>query len=177
MRKLVYHVLVLSAFTLLYTCSSNSNTSESLEPSASDELVTTLENPFDNTIFYRTADGNEIRITTELLTKEWRKSFNLEGYDFTNFKIVEDKDLSAKSSKKAYYIKARTSDGSVSVSQSISRDANGKFFLTGKTCKCETNSCSWSGCDASQSGSTCRCSPCNGDCKKTSETTEDDAGI
>jgi len=69
-------------------------------------------------------------------------------------------------------LKTINDNGTISIATKLIIDKeNKRVIMGGKTCKCESVTCAWSGCDASLSGDRCTCSSCSGDCKKTSVAT------
>jgi len=105
----------------------------------------------------------------KFLTKDMpSNSFSTE---FQEFNISEKKSVEGGIE---YYLTSRSTNNQVSISVKLKKDSKNRLLLSGDTCKCETKGCSESwGCNASGSGSTCSCSSCSSDCKKTSSSGED----
>ena len=78
-----------------------------------------------------------------------------------------------------YYLKANAISANIAYSitsdlQKISGEPIGQLAFAGSTCTCESEECSWSGCEVTSSpGNGCSCSTCDGKCKKTHTVTSD----
>lgn len=142
-----------------------------------DDASIDFENAFNNEL-YIVEKGNQIQIDKPSLSTMWKSNLEIEKtVNFDDFRIIKEKY--SDTGDDYYMLKTISEDGRISIANILEMN-NGKMTLGKKTCKCETNSCSWSGCEAKQSSSSCRCTPCQGDCKKTStdsdEVSDDDGG-
>jgi hypothetical protein len=134
----------------------------------SENLDLNTENVFENSIGILTADGSFKKLDridmNSTIKSDLNLAFNNKNIEFHNFSIQEALD---ENKKTIYFLKTTSTDKSASVSIKLIKDSNGNLLLSGDTCKCESTDCSF-GCNASGAGSTCACSICNDECKKTS---------
>lgn len=156
--KTLNAIIPLLLILIMVACSENQNklaTSKSIN----------LEDPFKNDLQI-IKNGSLSPISKSELIEKWKKDLNiLSNIEFEKIIIVEGLDSIKNEPFLTLY--GRSQDGKISVSHALIIQ-DGKLVLGKKSCKCETVSCSWSGCDAQQSGDRCSCSACSGDCKKTS---------
>ena len=125
---------------------------------------------FNNKIYAKKA-GAQIQLDKAALAEMWKKELDIDKkVELKEFRIIKGKY--ADTGQDFYQLKTISEDGGTSISNALVME-NGLITLGKNTCKCETNSCSWSGCDANQTSTRCTCSPCSGDCKKTSTSTDE----
>jgi len=134
-----------------------------------------FENPFENEIGFINSDTEEFQsITKEQLVNYWKDTFEIESNkSFEDFEIRELRDV--ETGDKYYTLQTISESGEISITNEVSFNEN-RILMNKKTCKCESQSCNFSGCDASlfPGGSgRCQCSTCSGDCKKTSTVVSD----
>jgi len=149
---------------IVYACSENTE-------ERSDVTLKANENPTiaGATIGYNDDNGSYVVITQDQLTAYWKYKFDIaEDVNFIDFMVLGG---TSDTGDQSVIIRGRSDDGTIniaSVLKPMGGSQNGMYLMAGGTCKCETNTCSWSGCEASSSGGSCYCSSCSGDCKKTS---------
>ena len=161
LKKTSQLFLILFAVSLFNSCEKDNEF---------DDSSIDFDNAFNNEL-YAKMNGTETQLSKKVLSDAWKSSFEInEEVEFEEFRIL--KGNYSDTGETYYMLKTISNDGKISISNMLVMK-NGNMTLGEKTCKCETNSCSWSGCDATQSGNACRCSPCSGDCKKTSTDKEE----
>ena len=123
--------------------------------------------------FISSKTGNFVEVNKTQLESNWKKIFDLdESVKFNDFRVI--KSNYADTNNEYYTLKTISEGGTISIATKLTVDQqNQLMILDTKTCKCESVTCSWSGCDASLENDNCMCSSCTGDCKKTSTVTND----
>ena len=122
-----------------------------------------LKVAFNNSIGFIDSKSQEFeKINENQLINYWKNTFDLsDNIEFENAKLI--KAELDKGEKEYFIINAISRDGKINISSKVFQSEMG-FKMAGEECKCESQSCAWSGCEVI---SMCACSSCNGDCKKT----------
>lgn len=122
-----------------------------------------LKVAFNNNIGFLDSKSQKFeKINEKQLINYWKNTFDLsKNIEFENAKLI--KAEIDKGEKEYYIINAISKDGRINISSKVYQTESG-FKMAGEECKCESQSCAWSGCEVIRM---CACSSCNGDCKKT----------
>lgn len=130
-----------------------------------------LSNVFNNSLVIVSSDQSVERLNKANINSHLKAANSLskdETVDFQNFEINEGFD--PQTTEKYYYLSATSLVDSVkiSVAHRIDLDDDGNLVLSMLGCSCKTTDCSsnW-GCNADTTNG-CNCTPCSGDCEKTS---------
>ncbi|RWX00520.1 hypothetical protein [Flavobacterium cerinum] len=166
MKNFIKALLGLVLFAgILYACSENSDEKETIKLKSDMTPSPVIDNA---TIGYMN-NGTYVPISQALLVGYWKYKLNLPAdTNFTNIHVIGG---TSETGQLSYTVSGRSENGTVSVTsvlKPVGEPANAMYMMAGGTCSCETTACSWSGCDAQASGSSCYCTSCSGDCKKTS---------
>ena len=165
-KNIIKALLSLVLFAgVFYACSENSDEKQTITLKSNADASPTIGN---STIGYMD-NGAFVAINQAQLVGYWKYKFNIPAdINFTNIQVLGG---TSETGEQSYTISARSESGTISVKsvlKPIGPQTAAMYMMAGGSCKCETTSCSWSGCDAQASGSSCYCTSCSGDCKKTS---------
>lgn len=139
-----------------------------------EEVVINEQVAFENNIgFISSKTGEFVKVNKNQITSYWKQTFEIDDkVNFDDFKIIKGKYTDT--GEDFYLLKTINTEGTISIATKVTVDnKKNALLMDGKSCKCESVSCTWNGCDASYSGDNCICSSCSGDCKKTSTVTKD----
>lgn len=173
-KKLTGALLICCAFslTLLFYigCSKKGDNSNGVQKTMSDSTAATIN----GTIGYLDSANNFVPVSDSALTAFFRKIFDIDSnVHFQKPYIIRQVDT-ADNNAIVYTAKCTSRDGVIKISSLLKQVQGAAMYaLSGKSCKCTSNSCSgnW-GCDALIFAGMCNCSPCDvGDCKKESSAT------
>ncbi len=138
----------------------NRETTDKVEkPTISNEILEKDEYEFG----YINSKTNEfVKLSDNELTNFYHNSQEIsENISFQELKLIKVND-----NGEEYFMTNQISEnGKIKIGLKLEMQPNSRqLALTGETCKCESESCTLSGCEVV---SMCSCSHCNGDCKKT----------
>ena len=150
---------------IFYACSENGDEKQTITLKNNSDVPTTIDN---STIGYMD-NGTYVPINQAQLVGYWKYKLNLPAdTNFTNIHVLGG---TSETGQLSYTVSGRSENGAISVTsvlKPMGAPTAAMYMMAGGTCSCETSSCSWSGCEAQASGSSCYCTYCSGDCKKTS---------
>lgn len=150
---------------VLYACSENGDEKQSITLKSNADASPSIGN---STIGYMD-NGAFVAINQAQLVGYWKYKLNLpDSANFTNIQVLGG---TSETGQLSYTVSGRSENGTISVKsvlKPVGAPSAAMYMMAGGSCSCETTSCSWAGCDAQASGSSCYCTSCSGDCKKTS---------
>lgn len=112
-------------------------------------------------------------INTQVVANYWIQQHELPAtMTFTDFQLGKGEPTDR--DKDYYILKAKTSDGKLSIASKV-KLINGRHIVLGETCSCEATNCDSGG----EVWAMCSCTPCQpvGDCKKKHTVTSDDMAL
>lgn len=164
-KKFIKVLLSLVLFAgVFYACSENTDQKETIKLKSDMTPSPVIDNA---TIGYMD-NGTYVPINKALLVGFWKYKHNLpENTNFTNIHIIGG---TSENGEALYVVSSRSESGTVSIASVLTpfgEPGSAMYLMQGSTCTCESTTCSFEGCDPELTNG-CVCSPCNGNCKKTS---------
>jgi len=152
-------ILILFVISILIANCSNEDNTEKVPSQKSLDM----EVAFNNTIGFVDSETKDfIVINEDQLYSYWKKVVDIsKKMSFEG--VMISKAIVDEGDEEYYILYSISKDGKTKVASKAHLTIHG-LTLDGETCKCETEECSWSGCEVI---SICACSSCSGKCKKT----------